>query len=323
MIHIETVSSGDREEWNRYIDKAPAAIAWQVYEWSDVVCHHYNYQFLPIAAREGAEIVGVLPLYLDLGEKKRRLISVPFAVAGGVVADSEAAQMALLEHAVEISGNEGGIPITLKQYKLRMPGEFKTDENYCNYELSLQSDPGILRRQVSGRNMARVAEAEMLGLEVEYPAKDISVFYNLLLKYHLAEGIPCVGEEWIRNLIGFGMYSCALARIQGRVVAATLVKHFKKTVSFPFTCIYPRFAGEGIEIFHSGRLARTQEAPGYRLGWGGLAYPYYYQYYPNTGGQTDFSTRRGWKRKMVSTAWKAMPMAVARRIGPMVVRHFP
>lgn len=342
MIQVKGVGLEAREQWNEYVQRNRFAIAWQVYEWSEVVSRHYDFQFVPIAAFEGSEMVGILPLYLGEVGNRRSLISVPFAVAGGILADSEAIQQALLENAISLSKRLGDLPITLKQYKLRIPGDLKTDENYFNCELSLQGGLSTLHARINPENLAFAERAERDGLEVEYPSSDVKTFYDMLLRHHSEQGIPCTSEAWIRTLIDFGLYTFALARMNGRAVAGTMVKKFKKTVSFPFSCIHPRatdgtlnaayglywdliqhFAKENFEIFHSGRIPKTQEVMDFRLGWGGTPYPYYYQYYPNTAERTEFATKRGLKRKIASTLWKGMPLAVARRFGPALVRKFP
>ena len=341
MIEVRCISREERDSWNRYIEQSPQSIAWQIYEWSEVVARHYEYRFFPLAALEDTRVVGVLPLYLGAIGNGRGFISVPFAVAGGVVGESEEVHAALVGRAIAMSREEGGLPVVLKQYKLRMPGGLKTDENYINSELPLHRDMGILRQCVGADNLKNAECALDLGLEVEYPAEDIPAFYDLLLRYNHAQGIPCVSEKWIRTLIDFGMYSIALGRYKGSVLAGTMVKKFKKTVSFPFSCVLPRkregelaayglywnlisrFAAEGFEIFHSGRIPKNQETARYRLGWGGTLFPYYYQYYPNTSGPTEFTTRRGLKRRIASFVWKRLPIAAARSLGPRLVRRFP
>jgi hypothetical protein len=101
------------------------------------------------------------------------------------------------------------------------------------------------------------------------------------------------------------MYEVALLKHDGEVVAGTMVKKFRHTVSFPFSCLrdqtertslfayslywqlITRLAGEGITIFHSGRIPKTDTAASYRLGWGGTKYNYYYQYYGLGEGKTQ------------------------------------
>jgi hypothetical protein len=67
----------------------------------------------------------------------------------------------------------------------------------------------------------------------------------------------------------------------------------------------------------------TEDVDNYRLGWGGTKYPYYYQYYPDTGGATEFAQKRSRKRELIETVWKRLPLTVAAQLGPFVVRQFP
>jgi hypothetical protein len=360
MIQIKEIGVEGREQWNQYVNQTPEAIAWQVYDWSEVVRRHYQFQFIPLAAfeekaveanpdesvrnqgRKSSTVVGVLPLYRGRVGNKQGLISVPFAVAGGIVADSDMVRTALLNRAIEISESLGGLPITLKQYKVRMPGALKTDNSFFNRELRLQQPPESLQQEVRASNLSQAEQAIKAGLEVEYPSSNVKEFYDLLLRYHSAQGLPCASEAWVRTLVDFGMYSIALARIEGSLVAGTLVKQFKKTVSFPFSCarsggrfsesaplalywhLIQHFASKGFEIFHSGRIPQSESVAEFRLGWGGTAYPYYYQTYPDRGeSAAGFDTRGNLKRRLVSRLWKELPLGIARRLGPVIVGKFP
>ncbi|MCJ7500803.1 hypothetical protein MUP29_11170, partial [bacterium] len=57
------IDESRKEDWNRYIQENPSAIAWQVFDWYQVVNRHHKVQFLPLAAMSGNRIEGVLPLY--------------------------------------------------------------------------------------------------------------------------------------------------------------------------------------------------------------------------------------------------------------------
>jgi hypothetical protein len=162
-----------------------------------------------------------------------------------------------------------------------------------------------------------------------------------LLRDQHSAGVPCVSRAWVQALFDTGSYEIALLRHQGEVVAATMAKKFRRTVSFPFSCVRDRseqtqlfaynlywrlitqLASEGITIVHSGRIPKTDAAPPFRLGWGGTRYSYYYQYHGVQAAQTEFSSKRGSKRQLVEKMWKRMPLAVAGILGPAVARQFP
>jgi hypothetical protein len=336
------VTEKDRKAWDEYVMNNPSSIAWQSYGWSDVVRKHYGLEFYPIAVFDGNRICGILPLYrVKSITGNVELMSVPYAVAGGILADTPAVQTLLLDRAVLLARRHGPCRITLKQYKNRIEGDLKIDDNYYNRELSLTRETGELWKRISEQNRERITDARKNGAVLEYPSTDTGTFHALLLHHHHVRGIPCVGKRWIEDLLAFQMYSIALLKSGGRIVAATMVKEFKDTISFPFTCLadhggpialpaydlywklIEHFAAGGKAIFHSGRIPISDDAEAHRLGWGGTKYQYYYQYFPNSGVKTEFKSKRGRKRDLFEKVWKRLPSGIADLLGPRVVKHFP
>ncbi len=341
-IRVEFLEYSQKNLWNEFVERNPSTIAWHRWEWSDAVRDCYrNTTFHPMAVFDDGRIEGILPLYIWKEGAKREAVSVPYAVAGGITAENSEVAGALLGKAIDFTVTRGLGRLVLKHYKTRIEGDLSTDDNYHNRELGLTPDTDELLRKISPENAERIEESHELGLRFEIPSEDLSGFYDLLLKFHHANGIPCAGRRWIASLLRFGMYSVAVARDRGKIIAATMVKEFRKTVSFPYSCTIPgirrselamyglywhlieKYAVDGFEIFHSGRMPNSGEASAFRKGWGGVEHPYYYQFYPMTVTATEFRTRRGWKRNLFSTLWKSVPSPLVRIAGPAVVRRFP
>ena len=135
-METKIIDGSLKHKWEEYIQNNPYAIAWQRYEWYEVVKKHYDSEFFPLAVFENSDICGVLPLYrMDPIFDKNVLISVPYAVAGGIVADNQRARNALLNEAITISEKNNCNKIILKQYKQRNEYNLTTDENYYNRKL--------------------------------------------------------------------------------------------------------------------------------------------------------------------------------------------
>ncbi len=341
-MEIKIIDKQMEEKWEDYVAVHPYSIAWQSYEWSNVLKKNYKSDFFPIAACDGHKICGILPLYhLKPPFSHDLLISVPYAVAGGIVADSDVTRNLLLEKAIEISRQYNSCRIILKQYKIKVEGELQTDGNFYNRELDISGDIGALWDTLDDRNKEKIEEAAKQKPILDYPSKDIDSFYTILLNHHHRSGIPCASKKWIRTLVASKMYSFALLKHGNNVVAGTMLKEFKKTVSFPLTCMVDStdnsmlfayslywqliklYASKGFKIAHSGRIPNNDDTYAYRLGWGGDKHNYYYQYYPASTSKTEFSTKRGRKRKVFEECWKKLPRSVVRLIGPQIVKRFP
>ncbi len=341
-MKIEIIDENKKDAWEEYIDKQPKAIAWQSYKWFDVLKKHYQVDFYPIAAFEDNEIKGILPLYnLKTSSKKNLLISVPYAVAGGIVSDNSEAEKLILDKAIEFANKFNQNRIVFKQYKHKVEGALTTDENYCNKELSLSKDIDSVWNSISEFNRGKIESVKNLTYEIEHPSKNIDEFYNFLFKHHQRKGIPCTGKSWIRDLVDSGMYSISVLKYKKKVAAATMIKEFKDTISLPFSCtsdpksevfdliyvlyweLIKKYALEGINIFHSGRLPKSGEADQFRQGWGGTTYNYYYQYFPQTNQKTEFNVKRSSKRRLFEKVWKITPSSITKIIGPQIVKRFP
>jgi hypothetical protein len=332
-----------RHEWEDFIQRNPHSIAWQSYEWSEVLKKHYALDFHPIAAYDDGKIGGLLPLYgMKTRSSNGSLISVPYAVAGGIVADCPEACDCLLSKAVEMSQAFDSCPITLKQYKIEIPGPLTVDRSYYNRELDLVAGIESIWNGLNDANKEAIEGVEKKHTLLVYPSSDSRAFYDMLLAYHHAKGVPCVSRRWIEDLVAFKMYSIALLRLGQDVVAGTMVKEFKSTVSFPFTCargltekdteyvyslywqLINYFSAQGKEILHSGRIPNSNQTDAYRLGWGGIKHNYYYQYYPQREqAATEFALRRNPKRALFERCWRKLPRSAARFLGPYVVKRFP
>jgi len=336
------VEPKDRRDWDEFVQGSRNVIAWHAFHWSDLLAKHFNAKFYPLAVYDGPKVAGILPLYrIRTLREGDALTSIPHFVAGGIAAEDPHVNQALLDGAVKISKELNISRITLKQYKFRVNGPLSTDENYYNRELEMSPDIDSLWRSISETNRAKIEEAMKCRTALEYPSQDVSTFYRFLLHDQHSAGVPCVSKSWVQDLFSTGAYEIALLRHNGELIAATMAKKFRDTVSFPFSCLrdqdekttlfayslywqlMSKLAKEGIRICHSGRIPKTDAAFAFRLGWGGTKYNYYYQYYGATTQNTEFETKRGSKRQMVESVWKKLPLGVAQILGPVVVRQFP
>jgi serine/alanine adding enzyme len=339
---METVilKEKDKQDWERFVAENSSTIAWQSYDWSQVLKRHYKFDFFPVAVYDGSNICGIFPLYhMKTRFSRNSLISVPYAVAGGMVSDDSSVRKLLLDKAIELSKKYHSCTIVLKQYKYKIEGDLAVDDNYYNKELDLSKNIEQVWAGLAEKNKQRIGQTDKRDFVLDYPSGDITTFYNLLLKSHHRKGVPCVSKRWIQDLLAFKLYSIALLKVGNKAVAGTLVKEFKATVSFPFTCVegdnnetWPyrlywelikHFSLQGKEIFHSGRIPKDDSTDQYRLGWGGTKYNYFYQYYPHGTMTTEFSRKKGRKRELIERLWKMMPQYLARLIGPYVVKQFP
>lgn len=339
---VELLRPQDMAQWEHYVYRNPRTVAWQSYRWADVIKHNYDADFYPLAVIRRGTIRGILPLYhVRRPHHVAELISVPYAVAGGLTADDPESTRILLEEAKNLARGLGAERITLKQYRYPIDADLRADLGYFNRELDLTADIQSIFEQLDPLNQACLRSAETRNLTLVYPWMDLDDYYEMLMRDMKRAGMPCPARQWIETLIEMKLYHLAGIRTDSTPTAATLVKTFKRTISFPFTCMRSaseedreavyclywsllcHFKDNGYKVFHSGRIPASKDVPQYRLGWGGVQHQYYYQYHPNNQLKTEYHVKRSWKRQIFSSCWKHLPESLVEKVGPKVVARFP
>ena len=99
-MQIKKLTEQDITRWNEFVFQHPDATFFHRAEWKQVIERAFAQPMYLFYAEEAGDIVGVLPL----GHIKSRLfgnslVSLPFYVYGGIIANNEATHLALTEHA--------------------------------------------------------------------------------------------------------------------------------------------------------------------------------------------------------------------------------
>lgn len=114
-VRVETQGLRHRADWDRFVRDHPAGTPFHLTAWTDAVDAVFPYQVRNLAAFRGDRLVGVLPVSVvrsRLGGVM--LVSVPYAVAGGMLVGEEAARAALWKAALDLAEEVGAATIDLR-----------------------------------------------------------------------------------------------------------------------------------------------------------------------------------------------------------------
>jgi len=97
-MEITELRREDEKAWDEYVYNSNNSTFYHQLGWRNVVTRTYKHRPVYLVAKEGGELKGILPMFLMrsviFGKK---LVSVPFAPYGGVCADSETVEKALID----------------------------------------------------------------------------------------------------------------------------------------------------------------------------------------------------------------------------------
>ena len=106
---VRELGASDHAAWDRFVLDHPHGSPFHLIAWKESIEATFGYQPKYLVAVTGDQVCGVLPLFLVSNMLTgKRLISSPFAVYGGILADSDETRQALLNQATGAGGEVGG-----------------------------------------------------------------------------------------------------------------------------------------------------------------------------------------------------------------------
>jgi FemAB-related protein (PEP-CTERM system-associated) len=326
------------------VDAHPDGTIFHRSDWRDLVRSQFGFRPHYFAAVEDDTIRGVLPLFLvprPFG--KRVLISVPFAVYGGILADDDETLRALLVHADQLLKGVDGHYLELRHREPRALDDLVLTDLYVTYVRNLPDAPedclGMLPRKA--RAAARNARTKF-GLEAFDTLDMLERFHTLFLLNKRRLGSPCFSPAFFRKVVETHAGRVGLYNVmqEGRLMASVLYFVYRDT-------IYPYFMGEvadsrrvsasnfmymalmehavrlGLTRFDFGRSRRGTGTAEFKEHQGFSPTPLSYGFRLHRAGSLPSNNPSNPKYDRAKMIWGRMPVAAARLLGPHLIRYFP
>lgn len=340
---VKECTEFDQKAWDQFVLSSPDSSFFHQTAWKRVIEQAFGYPSVYFIAEEQGEIAGILPLFYvkDLFGRGG-LISVPFGVSGGVVAETPVARACLLEQAMERAkslgvhylelrhNTENGIDLPTKDLYAGFKREiFPTDEE------NLQAIPRKQRRMVR-QGIKFNLESQLGGEEL------LGDFYRIYTTSLRNLGTPAFSYQYFESLLKEFNQQCRILTVQyqGKVAAAVLTFFFKDQIlpyyggglpEFGQYAVYDFMYWElmrhachlGYKIFDFGRSKRGTGAFDFKRHWGFEPQPLPYQYYLPKGGSIPDINPLNPKLQIFISCWKKFPLPVANFLGPKIIKYLP
>lgn len=337
---VEDLKPADHAKWDAFVAECPEASFFHRAGWQSVVERSFGHRTHYIyAARDGA-IKGVLPLV----EIKSRLfghalISNGFCVTGGPAVVEEGAR-AVLDARAEALLRETGA----KYLEYRNPAKPKDTWSsrvglYAGFAGPLPASEDANLKQIPRKQRAVVRKAIESGLTWQID-DTVDRLWNLYAISVRNLGTPVFGKNYFANLLETFRGDCDVLTVSsgGRPIASVLNFYFKDKVMPFYTGSIPAARKLGGNDFMYWRLMRHGVARGctefdfgrskigtgpydFKRNWGFKPQPIVHQFLLPCGGAMPENNPLNPKYRLMIATWKRLPLFVANRLGPIVVRN--
>src|SRR5262245_41405572 len=170
----------DHEAWDRFVKSSADGTIFHQIAWKKVV--HEVFRHVPryLLAEDGEGIKGVLPLFEVRGLLTGRvLLSVPYAVYGGICASEPAAREVLLSAARELADERRTRYVELRH--LSRSDDLPTKELYSTFVRPLDPDPEVNLAAVPRKQRRMIRQGVKHGLTAREGWEFLKEFYEIFL----------------------------------------------------------------------------------------------------------------------------------------------
>lgn len=355
-LRVRPLLPGEDSRWDGYVRSHPLGTFYHLTGWARVVSEQFRHSAHHLVVERGRKWLGVLPLFLTrspfLG---KNLISVPYGVYGGVLADDAAAQQELLARAEQL-GRELGVRYVELRHLEPRSGERPRSSLYVTFRCDLPENPGEVMNLIPKKARAEVRCArepaapaiegkrrESFGIRVT-PDGTVDELFALFAANKRRLGSPALPKRWFQAFVDEFGKAVVIHRAvdpRGRTLAAVMSFCFKDTVyayysgslsdindtgvnNWIYCAIMEWAVAQGYRRFDFGRSRADSGPAKFKKNMGFEAEPLHYEYMLiGAGAKLPQFHPSNPKLVLPRRLWSKMPMFLCNQLGARLSRFLP
>ncbi len=332
-------------DWDEYVRKHAHGSPFHLEAWKKCVEETYGFQAFYIEARRGLALAGVLPLFLvDNLLTGKVLMSTPFAVYGGALADDPAAYEAIAGK-VRMLGQELGVQyVELRNAHAEQVLGFSPLNRYVTFVQTLGSTEQSILESIPRKTRRMVRKSVEAGFTTGVETVDPGHFEELYARNLRRLGTPAFPSRHFTNILKHFKDSVAIHQhhLNGELAGAVLTFYFRDRLlpyygasnpalnaaapnNFMYFDLMRWGKANGFEVFDFGRSKKAAASGSYdfKSHWGmtelELPYEILLVKRKNLPNFSPANPAFAWPLKI----WSRLPLALTRWLGPWLIRLVP
>jgi FemAB-related protein (PEP-CTERM system-associated) len=342
-LQIHALTPEMEAQWNDFVQGHPKATFFHQIGWKKVMQETYGYRPFYFYAERNGQITGIAPIFLISNWMTGRcLISLPFAVYGGICANDPEGDVALMAHVERVAELERVQYLEIRNRNGAILPGYQANSRYATFTLPLVSDTESLYKSLPKDIRYMIRKGEKAGLTVKRGAEQLDTFYHLMTVNLRRLGTPAFPRALFQNLIREypSQTDITIVYSAGKPVSGGMSFFFRDWMqpyyigsldeakglaanNFLWWELMKHGAQKGCATFDFGRSKRDSGNFAFKKKWNPQIDTLSYQVrLVRRKEMPNFSPTNA-KFQMATNAWKKMPLKLTRVLGPRVVRWFP
>jgi len=336
---VRELGDADVARWDAFVMASSEATFFHRAAWRGVIEDVFGHRTVFLFAERDGQVVGVLPLArqksLLFGDA---LISLPFCVYGGVVAQDRAAADALLDAAVARASDLGVGHLECRGMR-RHRDAWTTTDLYVTFRKDIGADDEANMLAIPRKQRAMVRKGIKAGL-VSAVDDGLDRFFALYADNVHRHGTPAQSRryfETLKNTFGDDCQALTVVTPDGKAVSSVLSFLFRNEVlpyyagdavvsretaanDFKYWELMRRSAADGRTLFDYGRSKVGTGPYDFKRNWGFVPQPLAYEYKLIRATEVPENNPLNPKYRAFIALWQKLPLSVANRLGPHIAR---
>ena len=332
---------GDSDAWDEFVTQAGGGTFCHLAGWREILSDVLGAEcrYWAVADRDGAW-QGVLPLVRVRSRIfGHYLVSLPFLNDGGPLG-SQVARDRLVREAVNEACRTGA---DLLELRTRDVGglDLSVSARKITVLLPLASNPETLFKRFPAKLRSQIRRPRKEGLVARFGPEEREPFYEVFARTMRDLGTPVLPRAFFERvattfpeLVVFGVVyrheqplaagcgfvwhdefemTWAGSLRESRSIAANMLLYWS---------FMEHLIGRGATVFNFGRCTRESGTHRFKRQWGGIDVPLPWLQW-SARDRAEMPTQDRPLFRLASSMWRRLPLAITKRLGPVIARQIP
>lgn len=343
-MKIEALETRDEPLWDAFVEGHPGASIYHRAGWRHLVQGVFGHATPYLMARdERGTVTGVLPLVrIESRLFGHYLVSLPYFTYGGPLGVDEATARELLHAAGALAGEAGAGHVEFRGFTALEP-DWPTRTDKVTLHRPLAESEEALWKSLSRARRRQVKKAQDGVSEVATGGAELlDDFYAVFAENMRDLGTPVYDRRFFAAMLARFPEATRIVSVRrgGEPAGAAFLVGYRDKLEVPWvstrramnvhhvnTLLYweqLRLAvAEGYRVFDFGRSSVDSGTYAFKRQWGAEPIPLEWQYWLAPGRGMPGLTPTSPKFRLAVRAWQHLPLAIANRLGPRIVKDLP
>ncbi|MEO8732115.1 MAG: FemAB family XrtA/PEP-CTERM system-associated protein [Rhodoferax sp.] len=338
--HLSLDDANARKLWDAFVFLNLEATFFHRSGWQRVINEVFNHPTYFLYIETDGVVEGILPLaHVKSALFGNSLVSLPFAVYGGIVALNEDAFWALEQAAQKLAHSLGVDHLELRNLNQRHL-DWPAQDIYVTFRKAIlhTEDENLLAIPRKQRAMVRKGIKNGLYSLIDSNADRFFKLYSDNVHRH---GTPAMSKKYFLTLVDEFGDDCEILTIfskDDQPLSSVLSFYFRDEVlpyyagddvsardlaanDFKYWELLRRACASGLKVFDYGRSKVGTGSFSFKKNWGFEPKPLSYEYCLYKRDSIPQNNPSNKKYKLLISIWRRLPISVANALGPFIVKN--